>query len=179
MSEHDIRRFADLAFEAEFAQRAAGAALWVRPGRAGDEDFLYALFAATQGLHPALPDRFKRRQFESRNCAYALHFPQATTLLVGRAGRPIGAFVVDWTPSDCTWGVDLAVLPSERRGAAGWRLLCAWLAVSDQLGKPAGLSVTPDNPARRIYRRLGFVESEADTLPLRMHRAVPTQAGDR
>ncbi|MHB8284490.1 MAG: GNAT family N-acetyltransferase [Caulobacteraceae bacterium] len=161
---------AEQLFEAEFASRSDGAGLTVRPTRAEDDNFLYALFSTVQPMQNLLPESFSRLQFQSRNAAYGLHFPQATSLLVERSGTPIGTFIVDWTRPDCTWGVDLAVLPRERRGAAGWRLLCAWLAVSDRLGKPARLSVAPANPAKLIYQRLGFLELPGDDLPIAMQR---------
>lgn len=161
---------ADQMFASEFASRVGAAGFDTRLSRREDGDFLCALFAATQPARDVLPDSLIRLQYESRSATYAAQTPHATSLLITRYGTPIGCFIVDWTQADYTWGVDLAVLPEERRGAVGWRVLGAWLAVADRLGKAAGLCVAPANPARLIYRRLGFVERDAGAVPLVMER---------
>ncbi|NLE22152.1 MAG: GNAT family N-acetyltransferase [Actinobacteria bacterium] len=53
--------------------------------------------------------------------------------------------------------ISLAVAPSWRRRGIGLRLLSEATARSRALGHAGvSLSVMPDNPARRLYERLGF-----------------------
>lgn len=82
-----------------------------------------------------------------------------------RDGRPIGRFMIDWR-TDESHGVDLAVMPGDRATGAGLHFLRAWIDVADAMAVPAVLQVAVDNPAQRIYRRLGFVAVDAQSSPL-------------
>ena len=162
------------AFLAEFTRRAP--AFTARPACAADEAFLYALFAATQAEALPLPEPLVAIQFQSQRAAYAAQFPAAMDLIVERDGRPTGRFMVDWSPSDHVQGVDVAVLPGERRGAPGLSLMRAWIAVCDRLGKPARLSVRPGNPAMSLYLRLGFLKVVSSSVPIVMERSVKPES---
>lgn len=53
--------------------------------------------------------------------------------------------------------ISLAVAPAWRRRGLGTRLLAAAIEQARERGFPAvSLSVQPDNPARRLYKRAGF-----------------------
>jgi len=168
------------AFLSEFARRAP--AFTARAAGPADEAFLYALFAATQAEALPLPEPLVAIQFQSRRAAYAARFPDAMDLIVERRGRPIGRFMVDWSPPGYVQGVDVAVLPGERRGAPGLGLMRAWAAVCDRLGKPARLSVRPGNPATFLYLRMGFLKVVASSVLVVMERpatpkSISTRAG--
>lgn len=153
--------------EAGFARRAPAFAL--RRAGPDDADFLFALFAEVQPP-PQLPAPLLRLQFDSQSSAYAQ--TGAVHWIVLNGDRPIGRFMLDFGPADRVHGVDLAVLPGERAGAAGLHLLRAWTAACDRLGLDATLSVAPANPARLIYRRLGFTETDLYTAPIPMRRST-------
>ena len=82
------------------------------------------------------------------------------------AGTPVGAcWLRLFTADPHGWGfvaadvpeLSLAVAPHWRRRRIGTRLLTAAVTQARAAGHPAlSLSVMPDNPARRLYRRAGF-----------------------
>ncbi len=78
------------------------------------------------------------------------------------AGQPIGHLIIDWETPAGSNAVDVAVLPEYHGKGIGLHLLRAWLSVADLQQAPAWLQVLRDNPARRIYTRLGFVPSSDD-----------------
>jgi hypothetical protein len=156
-------------FEAEFARRAPGFRL--RRSAGGDEGFLWTLFEAVQAAGLELPRPLVRLQFESQRQAYAAAHPDAVDWIVLRSGQPIGRMMLDFTLAGRIHGVDLAVLPDQRAGAAGLHLLRAWTAACDRLVLDATLHVRPGNPAARIYHRLGFVPTDAYTVPIPMRRS--------
>jgi hypothetical protein len=85
---------------------------------------------------------------------------------------PVARFLVDWSlqRAPVVSGIDVAVHPARRAGAVGLWLLRAWVSTCDWLERPAQLHVVPHNPARRLYRRLGFVETDPMAFPLPMRR---------
>jgi ribosomal protein S18 acetylase RimI-like enzyme len=113
-------------------------------------------------------------QLQAQSLGYAQAYPRAQHYIVSRraAGCAIGRMLIDWTPTagGAVTLVDIALRPSERAGAPGLQLLRAWLATCDRLARAAELHVMPDNPARRLYQRLGFRETDATAFPLPMRR---------
>jgi GNAT superfamily N-acetyltransferase len=113
-------------------------------------------------------------QLGSREATYAAAYPLAHDYIVSRwADRvPVARFLVDWSSqrAPVVYGIDVAVHPARRAGAVGFWLLRAWVRTCDWLERPAQLHVVPHNPARRLYRRLGFVETDPTAFPLPMRR---------
>jgi ribosomal protein S18 acetylase RimI-like enzyme len=81
-------------------------------------------------------------------------------------GQPVGAaWIRIFTPERSGYGfldtsipeLSIAVVPARRGSGIGLALLTATLAAARQAGHPAiSLSVEVDNPARRLYERVGF-----------------------
>lgn len=180
---------ADALFRAEFERRAAGRFM-LRAAVAADAPFLRELFARTQA------EAFQRAgaqaellwagplvdlQFDAQRLGYEATYPRAHHYIGERAqdGRPVGRMLIDWSaaPEVPVVGIDVAVLPGARGGALGLQLLRAWVATCDRLRRAAHLHVMPDNPARLIYRRLGFVETAQHAFPVPMLRR--SRAGPR
>ena len=96
--------------------------------------------------------------------------------IVSVGGVPAGRIVVDWAGDGNSHGVDIAVLPEFRPSGAGLHMLRAWLDVADCAAMSCTLEVAHDNPAARLYWRLGFrpVTGEPDESPpfVRMVRAA-------
>ena len=92
--------------------------------------------------------------------------------IVSLGSRPIGRIMIDWHLPDHSHGVDIAVLPGDRRSGAGLHLLRAWLNAADRWHMTCRLEVERSNPARHLYARLGFapVGSQAEPI-VTMHRA--------
>jgi len=168
-------------FNAEFARRTRRFDL--REARESDRQFLVRLLADVHaeaqqrlgGEVVVLPRPLLELQSEAQRQAYRAAYPHAIDYIVLRcaSGAPIGRMLIDWSTEQrgASVAVDVAVLSGERAGAAGWPLLCAWLATCDRLTLPAALRVMPHNPARRIYRKLGFQELDANAFPVPMRRA--------
>lgn len=150
---------ADL-FDMDFSRRTA--ALDIRPETQEDRAFLVELFVACSPLSSILPmpllEMQARTQIASHNGAH----PHAMHRIALLDGQPIGRIMVDWNQNGPVHGVDLAVMPNARRSMAGLHLLRSWLAVADALGRTCTLEVLADNPARHIYRHLGFVSDNSD-----------------
>jgi ribosomal protein S18 acetylase RimI-like enzyme len=153
----------------------------LRPERAGDRAFLFDLYLRCQAENHAryrldilatLGMPMLEMQFRTQYQGFRAAYPAASFLIAVTAdsGDPVGRAIIDWDAQEAFHGVDLAVLPEQREGAPGMRMLRAWLATADANRKATSLYVMPDNPARLIYRRLGFVETDQYQMPLPMTR---------
>lgn len=160
----------------------------LRPRVPEDEAFLVTLLDRTTreaaarlaGAAASLPTPLLELQLRARDRAYRARFPGGVEhIIVDRGWGAIGSVFIDW----CSDGggstlVDIAVLPEGRRGGIGLHVLRAWVGACDAQGRDAHLHVMPHNPARRLYRRLGFVEAGEPSFPVAMSRR-PRHAGRR
>lgn len=173
MTDPDI---AASAFDAAFAQRAP--ALHIAPENEADRAALRDLFAACSPLGTLLAGPLLDMQFASQDATMRAQRPQAMRRVVRLSGALIARIIVDWQVPGASHGVDIAVHPDHRASGAGLAMLRAWLAVADEQKRSCTLDVIADNPARTIYRRLGFVEHPSDPFaPYRtMSRSRPSPA---
>jgi ribosomal protein S18 acetylase RimI-like enzyme len=150
-------------------------ALWaIRPLGPADDSFLDELYESTRldevltwGLEPAQARAFLASQASIQRRAYALQFPAAEHWALLREGRPVGRLIVH-IESDALRVVDVSVLPAERgKGLASWAL-GELLRRAERLAPLVRLQVTPENPARRLYERLGFRVASDDGQRLSM-----------
>lgn len=155
----DCEAVLSAAFDAAFAARVGDFAC--RPRTADDAAFLTACAIACSPMAGLLPDAMLAQQAALQRAAHDGEHPLAMHRIATRAGQPIGHIMIAWRATR-THLVDIAVLPDHRRMGAGGHLLAAWLAVADAHGLTATLEVQGDNPARHIYRRLEFVETDPD-----------------
>jgi ribosomal protein S18 acetylase RimI-like enzyme len=144
------------------------------PQTPDDEPFLAELYAACRAdeLAPAGWDEatvaaFCAQQHAAREDWYATAFPgaRATVLLVD--DEPAGRLLT-WRGDGTTHVVDVAVHPRHRGHGLG---TAALRAVLDEADGPVRLVVRRDNPARRLYERLGFrpVAHEGFDLTMEAH----------
>jgi ribosomal protein S18 acetylase RimI-like enzyme len=107
-------------------------------------------------------------QFRGRTISYAARHPHAEdSILQGEDGQPVGRLLLDRL-ADCWQIVDIAVLAA-RRGqgfGAGVLRLCQRQAAA--AGARLELQVRPENPARRLYERLGFKAVSEDAVTVKM-----------
>ncbi len=148
------------AFHGEHAKRFAGVSL--RPITDHDREFLRALYASTRAAELApvpWPDEVKAaflaEQFGFQDAHYRAHFPRADLLLVMYEGAAIGRIYVDRSESDISL-IDIALLPAYQRRGIGSALLAELLDEADARPRAISLHVEPNNPAYRLYARLGF-----------------------
>ena len=149
------------AFDAEFRTRAPH--LDIRPESDDDHPFLTDLFIAGSPMRDLLPRPMLEQQASTFSAHNAFAFPHATRRIVTQKGRAIGRIMLDWSPGDHSYGVDIAVLPEVMGQGVGSAILRAWLATADAAGLPCRFNVFSTNPARDIYARLGFVAVDEDT----------------
>lgn len=144
--------------------RAIGRAappLSVRAETASDNPFLHGLFVRCSPLAGVLPAAMLDQQAGLHERGHRRDFPDAMRRVAIVDGQPVGRLVIDWAAA-CSWCVDVAVLPDRAGAGIGTSLLRAWLAVADAAALPTGLTVRRDNPAWRLYARLGFVAASDD-----------------
>ena len=141
-------------FDAAFARHAPGFKL--RPEDDGDRPFLMHLFCACSPLAATLPLALLESQARFQIDAHRANHPAGMRRIVEDRDGPIGRIFLDWSGTGSVHGVDIAVLPDRRRGAVGISMLRAWLEVADAIRRSTRLEVVHDNPARSLYRRLGF-----------------------
>ena len=140
---------------------AAGLGVTLRPMRDDDLPFAAAVYASTrtEELEPTgWPDELKRafleRQHEAQHHHYRSHYPGAEWLIVERGGQALGRlYLVEWTRELRV--IDIALLPEARGQGVGAALLADILAAAAAGGKAVSAHVERNNPALRLYDRLG------------------------
>jgi GNAT superfamily N-acetyltransferase len=145
------------AFDAILAARSPWLA--VRPEAMADAPFLRALFLELNPLAGLLPQVLLERQADIHLANFRDNYPQVMRRIFEVEASPIGRIIVDWTAPGASLCVDIAVRPKYRRRGVASAALEAWKAIADARGLACELTVLPDNPARRLYGRLGFVEA--------------------
>jgi ribosomal protein S18 acetylase RimI-like enzyme len=127
-----------------------------------DLPFLAELYASTRREEVAqVPwseeqrEAFLRWQFENQHQHYQTYYPECELLVIERVGLAIGRLYVDrW--KDQIRLVDVALLPEHRGAGLGRAILEELLAEGLRTGLPVTIHVEYNNPALRLYRRLGF-----------------------
>jgi ribosomal protein S18 acetylase RimI-like enzyme len=140
----------------------AGAHPTLRRCTVADEPFLLRVYGSTRAAELALAGwpveqrvAFVRSQYEAQRTHYEREFPAADRSIVLVAGEPVGRLVVDRRPDEVRV-VDVSLLPEYRGRGVGTALLEELVAEASGTGRPLRLHVRPDNPARRLYLRLGL-----------------------
>lgn len=134
----------------------------LRPQEPGDEAFLAALYASTRVPDFAhLPWSSERKQefllsqFRLQSAHYRMHYPGAELWIILQTLRPIGRICTHRGPSGIRL-MDIALLPRYRNRGIGGQCLRDLLADAALAGQGVTAHVAQDNPARRLYERLGF-----------------------
>lgn len=151
----------------------AAPAVTLRAAGPDDAGFLADLHAdvrtpelAPLGWDAATVRAFLDSQHDVRERAYRAAHPAAADAIVLVDGRPAGRVLVDRTPATILV-VDLALTAPERGRGVGTHVLRGLLDEAARTGRRVRLMVRRDNPARRLYERLGLHvvgESDLDLL---------------
>jgi ribosomal protein S18 acetylase RimI-like enzyme len=136
--------------------------LTLRPVSPSDRDFLLQVYASTREEELQLVDwsddqktAFVRMQFDAQDAYYREHYSPATFDVVEVDGEPVGRlYVARW--EDEIRIMDIALLPEFRGAGVGTRLLRELLTEGAREGKRVSIHVEKQNPALRLYERLGF-----------------------
>ena len=141
---------------------AVRALISTRPAGAGDEPFLFELYASTRADElarvPWSADErtaFLRMQFEAQARAYAEAYPEASFSIVECGGERVGRVTVHTGRHEIRI-VDIAMAPAWRGRGIGTAIVGAIFHEADRSGRPVTIHVERDNPARAWYARLGF-----------------------
>jgi ribosomal protein S18 acetylase RimI-like enzyme len=162
--------------------------LRVASGR--DEPWLKQLFAVGQPALAALAllpggmgEALLTMQFAARQAHFHAHWPQAVQRVIHLQAADEPREATPWPAVGALWAddgsqgihvLDIAVLPQWRGQGVGTRCLQDLLAAAAHRQLPVTLQVALDNPARRLYERLGFVPTGADGVNLQMIRRPPS-----
>lgn len=140
----------------------------VRPARADDAAFLAEMLVEAVCWRPDGPRRSLDDVLRDPVLAhYVAGWPRGDDLgVVAQAEQPVGAAWLRYSsPAARGYGfvdaatpeVSVAVAPGWRGRGAGTRMLEALAVVARSAGaRQLSLSVETDNPARRLYERMGF-----------------------
>ncbi|MDB5694143.1 MAG: N-acetyltransferase [Alphaproteobacteria bacterium] len=158
----------------------AAAALDIAYRQAGDGDlpFLAQVYGSTRTEELAAtgwPDETKRaflaHQFDAQHAHYRAHYPRAEWLVIVQGGEDVGRlYVEEW--DDQIRIVDIALLPDARGGGIGAAILADLARESEAKAKPLTIHVEKNNPARRLYLRLGFAPKSDHSVYELMERPV-------
>ena len=135
-----------------------------RPITDDDQPFLYELYASTRHdemqLLPgsdAEKEAFLRMQFTAQHKHYQEQYADAEYLVVLREDQPIGRLYVDRRETELRV-LDIAILPDYRGQGIGGGIMRDLLAEAAAARKAVRIHVEHNNPAMRLYDRLGFVK---------------------
>jgi ribosomal protein S18 acetylase RimI-like enzyme len=158
------------------ARGAGRAQVERRPVRDADLPFLMRVYASTRQEELAqVPwtdeqkGAFLRQQFEAQHTWWQEHYSGASFDVVLVAGEPAGRLYVDEWEREIRI-VDIALLPEYRGHGLGARLVREVLARGNAAGKAVSIHVERNNPALRLYERLGFRLVEDKGVYLLMSR---------
>lgn len=155
----------------------------IRPVMPLDEPFLwemiYQAIYVPEGIAPPPREIIKRPEIARYVGGWGRPGDLGFLAVDGAAARPVGAawlrlmnrtapgygYIDDETPE-----LSIAVLPEHRGRGLGTRLITCLLQNSESTYKAVSLSVSADNPAVRLYERLGFETVSANGRSLIMKR---------
>lgn len=154
----------------------------LRPIREDDRELLFRVYASTReeelaqvtGWTAEQKEAFLRMQFDAQHAYYQEYYAGADFQVVELDGEPVGRlYLARWEEEHRI--VDVAILPGHRGRGVGSRLLAEVIAEADAAGKPVSIHVEMNNPARRLYDRLGFVPAGEHGVYVLMRRPVPAR----
>jgi ribosomal protein S18 acetylase RimI-like enzyme len=136
----------------------------LRPCNAHDTEFLFRVYASSREREMSAvidwdsgqKEAFLRDQFRLQHHHYQTHYPNARYDVIERNGEAVGRFYVERMRNEIRI-MDIALLPEHRGQGIGRALLEEVLEEATRVGKFVSLHVEDDNPAKRLYERMGFV----------------------
>jgi ribosomal protein S18 acetylase RimI-like enzyme len=143
-------------------RRAAAAGLTFRAVVDADVPFLALVYASTRAdeLAPVpwsaeQKAAFLDMQFRAQHSHYRRHHAGADWLVIQRAGEPAGRLYIERRDDEHSI-IDIAFLSQHRGLGLGTALMQDLLDEAGACAKPVTIYVEKNNPAMRLYHRLGF-----------------------
>lgn len=157
-------------------RRAGALGVSVRPMIDEDLPFAAAVYASTRaeelaqtGWPAEMQQAFLAQQHEAQHHYYRSHYPDAEWLIVECGGAPVGRLYLVECEREFRV-IDIALLPAARGRGIGSTLLADILAAAAAAGKNVSIHVERNNPALRLYHRLGFALVEDQGVYLLLER---------
>jgi ribosomal protein S18 acetylase RimI-like enzyme len=149
----------------------------LRPVCGEDRDFLVDLYHSVREpelAHVPWDDATRRafieQQFTAQDAHYREHYPGATLDVIELDGKPAGRLYVHRCASDIRI-MDIALAPAYRGRGIGSGLLHSLMAEAQASTCKLSIHVEINNPARRLYERLGFRVAGEHGVYLLLERA--------
>jgi ribosomal protein S18 acetylase RimI-like enzyme len=140
--------------------------LTFRPITEADQPLLREIYASTRAGEMAVvpwtePEKaaFLNVQFEAQHKYYQEVFPHAQFSILEKEGVPVGRLYIDRREEEHRL-IDIALLPEFRGKGLGESLMRDVLDEARDAGKLVRIHVEQNNPAMRLYKRLGFEKIE-------------------
>lgn len=142
----------------------AGARIGVslRPMTDADLAFAARVYASTRqeelaptGWPQAMIDAFLAQQHEAQHAHYSAHYHGIQRYAIRRDGADVGRLYLHQGKSDLRI-VDIALLAEARGAGIGAALLADVIGHANARGLRTSIHVEQNNPARRLYLRMGF-----------------------
>lgn len=137
-----------------------------RPITDRDQPLLRRIYASTRAAEMAAvpwtePEKmaFVSAQFEAQHKYYREVFPNAEFSILEKNGEPIGRLYLDRRADEHRL-IDIALLPEFRGKGLGSELMKRVLDEARGAAKLVRIHVEHNNPAMRLYLRLGFEKIE-------------------
>ena len=129
----------------------------------GDLAFLARVYAASRHDEMAMipewsqaqKDHFLQRQFQAQHHHYLKYYPDASYRLIIKEGEEIGRLYIARMNNEIRL-MDIALLTAYRGHGIGSGLVRELMEDADRSRKYISLHVEAQNPAKRLYQRLGF-----------------------
>lgn len=139
-----------------------------------DIPFLYGLYEDTRrhevgawGWPPEQQQWFLRMQFDAQRTSYRANFPDATDQIVVCDGMPTGRILTRQETMSMRL-IDIALIEEKRQQGIGTHLLRGLIKECQRRDWSLHLQVAQNNPAIRLYGRLGFRQTGGDPMYLLM-----------
>jgi len=136
----------------------------LRQAQAGDIPFLKEVYAGTRPDvmdNPLFSDKQKRdfieSQFNLQDTHYRKHYRNAEFMIISEGSLDAGRFYLYESKKEMRI-IDIAVLPAFRGRGHGSFLLKELQSRATHSGKSISIHVEVNNPAKKLYHRLGFKE---------------------
>jgi ribosomal protein S18 acetylase RimI-like enzyme len=146
----------------------------LRPVSGHDESFLFHVFRylhepsfASLQIPAEQKTGLLQMQFNAQQSQYCAQYPDADFDIVLRDGEPVGYMYALRGP-DAYVLIDISLLPEQRNKGVGARLVSALIKEAQSSNEPLEAHVLRDNPAWRLWQRLGFEQVGDDGVHLQI-----------
>lgn len=133
-----------------------------------DLPFLNHLYGTTRAYEMSLVDwseeqktAFLTMQFEAQHQHYQVYYPDADFDIIELDRRPIGRLYLERRVDEFRI-VDIALLPKFRGKGIGSHFMNSIIEESAAQNLPVRIHVEHDNPAMKLYLRLGFTQIDTN-----------------